>query len=204
MSPKTEPKTRWSSSSLKSRVSAWRIMCWRTAAQFCERALRARGDRARVVELEKSGWVNLSMAPVAVAQGTQVGGLPAGLLLVVFVASQAQRVAFLPEQRTLCVCGVPQDLKARTLTLTLSRSTSRQGVCKPNPDPITLTLTSRSRSRYRVASTYSGAGRHSPACCPACCAPWCCWSSESTSSCAVTPGCASTSTYPYPLPRSYP
>ena len=87
----------------------------RTVAQFCERALRARGDRARVVELEKSGWVNLSRAP---AQGTQVGGLPAGLLLVVFVASQAQRVAFLPEQRTLCVCGVPQDLKARTLALT--------------------------------------------------------------------------------------
>ena len=87
-------------------------MCMRTVAQFCERALRARGDRARVVELEKSGWVNLSRAPAAVAQGTQVGGLPAGLLLVVFVASQAQRVAFLPEQRTLFVCGVPQDLKA--------------------------------------------------------------------------------------------
>ena len=94
-----------------------RILCWRTVAEFCERALRARGDRARVVELEKSGWVNLSRAPAQGTQGTQVGGLPAGLLLVVFVASQAQRVAFLPEQRTLCVCGVPQDLKARTLAL---------------------------------------------------------------------------------------
>ena len=101
-------------------------MCWRTAAQFCERALRARGDRARVVELEKSGWVNLSMPPVAVAQGTQVGGLPAGLLLVVFVASQAQRVAFLPEQRTLFVCGVPQDLKAALSLSCVSLLTRRR------------------------------------------------------------------------------
>ena len=60
--------------------------------------------------------------PVAAAQGAQAGGgLPAGLLLVVLVASQAQRVAFLPEQRTLCVCGVPQDLKASDP--------------KPNPNP---------------------------------------------------------------------
>ena len=60
--------------------------------------------------------------PVAAAQGAQAGGgLPAGLLLVVLVASQAQRVAFLPEQRTLCLCGVPQDLKASDP--------------KPNPNP---------------------------------------------------------------------
>ena len=84
-------------------------MAWRTVAQYCERALRARGERARAAALERAGWVNLNK--VTPAEGTQAGWLPAGLLLVVFVASQAQRVAFLPEQRTLCMCGMPQDLK---------------------------------------------------------------------------------------------
>ena len=67
-------------------------MCWRTLRQFCERALRARGERARVVELEKSGWVNLGRSPGVVAQRKHKGGIPVGLLLVVFVASQAQLV----------------------------------------------------------------------------------------------------------------
>ena len=49
------------------------------------------------------------------AEGTQgaqgEGRLPVGLLLVVLAASQAERLALLPGHRTLCVCGVPHDLK---------------------------------------------------------------------------------------------
>ena len=87
----------------------------------CGRLLRARDARARIVELEEAGWVSSSTvkpAPSAAAEDTEdtedarAGRLPVGFLLVVFVASQAQRVGFLPEQRTLFACGVPQDLKA--------------------------------------------------------------------------------------------
>lgn len=38
--------------------------------------------------------------------------LPVGLQVAIFVASQAQRVAFLRDQRSLFACGLPQDLKA--------------------------------------------------------------------------------------------
>ena len=56
-------------------------------------------------ELEEAG------GPVADAQ-EPLARLPVGFLLVIFVASQGQRIAYLPEQRTLFACGVPQDLKA--------------------------------------------------------------------------------------------
>ena len=59
-------------------------MSWRTVAQFCEQALRARGERARVVELERSGWVNLGRAAPAPAQqhgqSAPLGSAPARLL----------------------------------------------------------------------------------------------------------------------------
>ena len=92
---------------------------------ICERALRARDARTRAFELEEAGWFSPSTetpaAAAAAAEAGEVGEaegtqgearLPVGLVLVVLAASQAQRVAFLPEQRTLFVCGVPQDLKA--------------------------------------------------------------------------------------------
>ena len=95
---------------------------WATVLDFWERALTAAlaavgNERARVAELERAGWVDLSRAqsrarPATEAEGVpQTRGLPLGLLLVVFAASQAQRLAFLPGHRMLCVCGVPQDLK---------------------------------------------------------------------------------------------
>ena len=81
--------------------------------QFCERAVG--GERARVAALEKAGWVDLSRAQSRArpaAEGVpQTRGLPVGLLLVVFGASQAQRLALLPGHRSLCVCGVPHDLQ---------------------------------------------------------------------------------------------
>ena len=78
---------------------------------ICERALRARDARARVLELEKAGWISSNKR----TPESRPACLPVGIPLVIFVASQAQRVAYLPEQRTLFVCGVPQDLKAALL-----------------------------------------------------------------------------------------
>ena len=78
---------------------------------ICERALRARDARTRVVELEEAGWIGSSRG----APEGKPARLPVGIPLVIFVVSQAQRVAYLPEQRTLFVCGVPQDLRAALL-----------------------------------------------------------------------------------------
>ena len=70
-----------------------------------ERCLHARDSRAKVVDRTRS-VEDPESRPVC---------LPVGIPLVIFVASQAQRVAYLPDQRTLFVCGVPQDLRAALL-----------------------------------------------------------------------------------------
>ena len=69
----------------------------------------ADGADGRAEGAETETWRAEGAAGAEGAEGE--GRLPVGLLLVVFGASQAQRLASLPGHRSLCVCGVPRDLK---------------------------------------------------------------------------------------------